>query len=147
MMKLKILGCVYFGFIINMFISCQTKETVKNSSKDIEEAKILTQNFYKKIIDGDTTAIYKEIDSSYINLSELKLIFKKNYQEFGLINRVDVNRVETENNIFNDSESSIIYKIELSVYYDKSVNVETIGFIKKDSFDAKLFSYYLKKVK
>jgi hypothetical protein len=146
-MKLKILGCVYFGLIINMFISCQTKETVKNSTKDIEEAKILTQNFYKKIIDGDTTRIYEKIDSSYINLNELKLILKKNHEEFGLINRVDINRVETENNIFNDNEFSIIYKIELSVYYDKSVNIETIGFIKKDSLDTKLFSYYLKKVK
>jgi hypothetical protein len=135
---------IYFLLIISFF-SCERKETVKNSPEDIKIAENFVKDLYKKISDGDTTSVYLNLDSS-INNREFKDLFNANLKKSGLLNKVDINRIETESVIVNEDKEKIIYKIELTAHYQNSVNVETLGLIKQDSQSAKIFSYYFKSI-
>lgn len=135
---------IYFLLIIS-FSSCERKETVKNSPEDIKIAENFVKDLYKKLSDGDTTSVYLNLDSS-INNREFKDLFNANLKKSGLLNKVDINRIETERVVVNEDKEKIIYKIELTAHYQNSVNVETLGLIELDSQPAKIFSYYFKSI-
>jgi hypothetical protein len=132
-------------FLIIFFSSCERKETVKNSPEDIETAENFVKDLYEKVSNGDTTSVFLKLDNS-MNNREFKDLFNANLKKSGLLNKLDINRVETERVIINKVNETIIYKIELTVYYQNLVNIETLGLIKQDSESAKIFSYYFKPV-
>ncbi|RBA29288.1 hypothetical protein [Flavobacterium tibetense] len=132
-------------FLIIFFSSCERKEIVKNSPEDIETAENFVKDLYEKVSNGDTTSVFLKLDNS-INNREFKDLFNANLKKSGLLNKLDINRVETERVIINKANETIIYKIELTVYYQNLVNIETLGLIKQDSESAKIFSYYFKPV-
>jgi len=132
-------------FLIIFFSSCERKEIVKNSPEDIRTAENFVKDLYEKVSNGDTTSVFLKLDNS-INNREFKDLFNANLKNSGLLNKLDINRVETEKVIINEANETIIYKIELTVYYQNLVNIETLGLIEQNSESAKIFSYYFKPV-
>ncbi|HLF53343.1 hypothetical protein [Flavobacterium sp.] len=134
---------IYLIILIILTISCQKKEIVRNSKEDIENAEALTKEFYEDLSKQDALKIYSYLDKT-ISKSEFYDLLKINSLASGLLNKVDINKIETSNEKLNDENMNIEYKIEVTAYYDKGKNIETIGFIKNKSDKFFLFSYHFK---
>lgn len=127
--------------LLLVLVSCQKKEIVKNSSKDVAFAKNLAKEFYADLSNNDTIKIYSYLDEG-MNKKEFKALLKNRNEKLGEFNRIDINRAETER-INIEGLSEIEYKIEIVVYYKQVKCLETLGFKINNSKRALLFSYYL----
>lgn len=109
--------------LLLVLVSCQKKEIVKNSSKDVAFAKNIAKEFYADLSNNDTVKIYSYLDEG-MNKKEFKALLKNRNEKLGEFNRIDINRAETER-INVEGLSEIEYKIEIVVYYKQVKCLET----------------------
>ena len=134
----KILKIYILSFLI-LIIACDKKEKFINDPKDISIATDLTTNFYNDLDNFDTLKISKylskEIDNEKFNNGIVDLI-KKGGQRL----KVDVNRVETNTEIFNRNKNST-YNIEVISKYEKLTAIEILSFIQSENSQFELVGF------
>jgi len=127
---------IFYLLLLTLF-SCQEK--IINNSSDIDTAKNLSDEFYLRIKDENTSAICRNLDES-VNEKHFCKLLSIHVTEYGDLKEKNIFSIETVKTGINEN-GIITYNIMLDVIYQKGKSYETLNF-KKENGIIKLVAYY-----